>query len=68
MEITSFKLLSERIKKDINDAEIAELLTPDYPFFCKRVLIIDDYFTTYNKENVFLVHIDGGVREIAKMD
>ena len=60
------KLLSERIKKDVNDAEIAELLTPDYPFFCKRVLIIDDYFTTYNKENVFLVHDDGGVREITK--
>ena len=54
-------LLSERIKNDVNDPELAKLLTPDYPFFCKRVLIIDDYFTTFNKENVHLVHDPGGV-------
>ena len=55
------ELLSERIKNDVNDKELAQLLTPDYPFFCKRVLIIDDYFTTFNKENVHLVHDPGGV-------
>jgi cation diffusion facilitator CzcD-associated flavoprotein CzcO len=54
-------LLSERIKNDVNDQELAKLLTPDYPFFCKRVLIIDDYFTTFNKENVHLVNDPGGV-------
>ena len=54
-------LLSERIKNDVNDPELAKLLTPDYPFFCKRVLIIDDYFTTFNKENVHLVNDPGGV-------
>ena len=57
-------LLSERIKQDVKDPELAKLLTPDYPFFCKRVLIIDDYFTTFNKENVKLVHEPGGVTEI----
>ena len=55
------ELLSERIKNDVNDQELAKLLTPDYPFFCKRVLIIDDYFTTFNKENVHLVNDPGGV-------
>ena len=55
-------LLSERIRSDVKDPETAKLLTPDYPFFCKRVLIIDDYFTTYNKDNVKLVHEPGGVR------
>jgi len=54
-------LLSERIKNDVDDPELAKQLTPDYPFFCKRVLIIDDYFTTFNKENVHLVHDPGGV-------
>ena len=54
-------LLSERIKNDVNDPEVAKLLTPYYPFFCKRVLIIDDYFTTFNKENVHLVNDPGGV-------
>ena len=37
------------------------MLTPDYPFFCKRALFIDDYYTTFNKPNVQLVHDDGGV-------
>ncbi len=60
------QLLSERIKNDVNDPEVAKLLIPDYPFFCKRVLIIDDYFTTFNKENVKLVHEPGGVTEITK--
>ena len=59
-------LLSERIKNDVKDPETAKLLTPDYPFFCKRVLIIDDYFTTYNKDNVKLVHEPGGVTEITE--
>ena len=36
--------------------DVVILLTPDYPFFCKRFLIIDDYFTTYNTHNVKLVH------------
>ena len=55
------ELLSERIKNDVKDQELAKKLTPDYPFFCKRVLIIDDYFTTFNKENVHLVNDPGGV-------
>ncbi len=58
------RLLGERIKNDVDDPELAKKLTPDYPFFCKRVLIIDDYFTTFNKENVKLIHEPGGVTEI----
>ena len=40
------ELLSERIMNDVNDQELAKQLTPDYPFFCKRVLIIDDLIAT----------------------
>ena len=58
------KLLADRIKNDVHDPELAKKLTPDYPFFCKRVLIIDDYFTTFNKKNVKLVHEPGGVTKI----
>ena len=58
------KLLADRIKNDVHDPELAKKLTPDYPFFCKRVLIIDDYFTTFNKKNVRLVHEPGGVTKI----
>ena len=58
------KLLADRIKNDVHDPKLAKKLTPDYPFFCKRVLIIDDYFTTFNKKNVRLVHEPGGVTKI----
>ncbi|MFT4563155.1 MAG: cation diffusion facilitator CzcD-associated flavoprotein CzcO [Gammaproteobacteria bacterium] len=53
--------LREFIDNDVDDPELAKLLTPDYPFFCKRALFIDDYFTTFNKPNVTLVHDEGGV-------
>ncbi len=53
--------IAARIKQEVNDPELAEALTPDYPFFCKRALFIDDYYTTYNKPNVTLVNDPGGV-------
>ena len=53
--------LAEAIEKDVDDPKIAKLLTPNYPFWCKRVLFIDDYFTTFNKPNVTLIHDEGGV-------
>ena len=49
------------INAQVDDPELAKLLTPDYPFFCKRVLFIDDYYTTYNKPHVKLVNDPGGV-------
>ena len=45
----------------VKDPELVELLTPDYPFFCKRALFIDDYYLAYNKPNVTLVDDPGGV-------
>jgi len=49
------------IKNDVKDPELAKRLTPDYPFFCKRALFIDDYYTTFNKPHVTLVDDSGGV-------
>ncbi len=49
------------IKMAVKDPETARLLTPNYPFFCKRALFIDDYYTTFNKPNVTLVDDPGGV-------
>lgn len=56
--------LAARIQHDVEDPELVKLLTPDYPFFCKRVLFIDDYYTAYNKPNVTLVDDPGGVVRI----
>lgn len=53
--------LAATIKEQVNDPELIKLLTPDYPFFCKRALFIDDYYAAYNKPNVTLVDDSGGV-------
>lgn len=58
--------IATRIKQDVKDPELVEKLTPDYPFFCKRALFIDDYYTTYNKPNVTLVDDPGGVVRITE--
>ena len=54
------------IKMVVKDPELAETLTPDYPFFCKRALFIDDYYSTFNKPNVTLVDDAGGVIAVNK--
>jgi cation diffusion facilitator CzcD-associated flavoprotein CzcO len=59
-------VIAGRIKRDVEDPELAELLTPNYPFFCKRVLFIDDYYTTFNKSNVTLVNDPEGVASVTE--
>ena len=39
----------------MSDPELAATLTPDYPFFCKRALNIDDYYSTFNRDDITLV-------------
>ena len=53
--------IAERIRHEVHDPLIAAKLTPDYPFFCKRALFIDDYYTTFNNPKVTLVDDPGGV-------
>jgi len=53
--------LAEGIKQQVHDPALAAKLTPDYPFFCKRPLVIDDYYTTFNNPKVTLVDDPGGV-------
>jgi cation diffusion facilitator CzcD-associated flavoprotein CzcO len=53
--------LAQAIRQAVPDPELAARLTPDYPFFCKRALFIDDYYTAFNKPNVALVDDPGGV-------
>jgi len=58
--------IAKRIREEVEDPELAALLTPDYPFFCKRVLFIDDYYSTFNKSHVTLVNDPGGVVAVNK--
>lgn len=43
------------IKKQVNDPELRQKLTPTYQIGCKRVLIADDFYPTFNRANVHLI-------------
>jgi len=57
-------MIAAGIQAQVNDQEVARKLTPTYPFFCKRALFIDDYYTTFNRSNVTLIHDEGGVARV----
>jgi len=43
------------LDSQVPDGRLRELLTPDYAFGCKRVLISDDYYPALRRDNVELV-------------
>ncbi|PPK68960.1 NAD(P)/FAD-dependent oxidoreductase [Actinokineospora auranticolor] len=56
------KLAERNIHRAVKDPELAARLTPDYVMGCKRVLISNDYYPTFNRDNV---HLDtSGVAEV----
>ncbi len=49
------KLAEMFIKIQVKDKALAKKLTPDYTIGCKRVLISNKYYPTFNRKNVELV-------------
>ena len=49
------KLAEAFIRFQVKDPNIAKKLTPDYTMGCKRILISNRYFPTFNRPNVELV-------------
>jgi cation diffusion facilitator CzcD-associated flavoprotein CzcO len=45
----------EYIHREIDDPELAEKLTPDYSFFCKRPSFSNTFYATLNRSDVHLV-------------
>lgn len=43
------------LESQIEDPELREKFTPDYEFGCKRILRSDNFYPTFNRENVQLV-------------
>jgi cation diffusion facilitator CzcD-associated flavoprotein CzcO len=43
------------LERTVADARLRRVLTPDYPFRCKRVLLGDDYYRALQQDNVALV-------------
>ena len=58
------KLAEAFIKFQIKDKEIAKKLTPDYVMGCKRILISNKYYPTFNRKNVEL--ISDGIQEVTE--
>ena len=49
------KFAVEDISKQILSPRLREVLTPDYPVGCKRILISDDYYSALERDNVEVV-------------
>lgn len=54
--------LKRFIRAQVKDPETARRLTPDYRLGCKRIMVSNDYYPIFNRDNVEL--ITEGVREI----
>ncbi|WP_416897956.1 MAG: flavin-containing monooxygenase [Minwuia sp.] len=53
------EFVREKIHEIVEDAETAELLSPDNVIGCKRLCVDTGYYATYNRPNVDLVDISG---------
>lgn len=54
------KFITDKMKEQVDDPEIAELLAPDlddYPLFAKRPPLDQGYLQSFNRDNVHLVDI-----------
>lgn len=54
------KLYGEAVARIVKDPETAAALTPSHPFGCKRPIIDQGYYDTFNRDNVTLVDLRKG--------
>lgn len=54
----------DHLRSQVNDPALVEKLTPTFAFGCKRILRSDDFYPTFNRENVSL--ITEGIAEITE--
>jgi cation diffusion facilitator CzcD-associated flavoprotein CzcO len=47
-----------KLRKEVKDPELRRKLTPQYKLGCKRILVSDDYYPTFNRPNVHLITDD----------
>jgi cation diffusion facilitator CzcD-associated flavoprotein CzcO len=51
------KLYGEAVARIVKDPKTAASLTPSHPFVCKRPIIDQGYYETFNRDNVTLVDL-----------
>jgi cyclohexanone monooxygenase len=54
------KLYGEAVARIVKDPETAAALTPTHPFGCKRPIIDQGYYETFNRDNLTLVDLREG--------
>lgn len=47
-------LAKQHLRRQVRDTTLRKKLTPHYTIGCKRVLVSDDYYPTFNRDNVRL--------------
>ena len=58
-------LYGEAVARIVEDPETAAALVPDHPFACKRPIIDQGYYETFNRDNVTLVDLrKGAIRAV----
>jgi cation diffusion facilitator CzcD-associated flavoprotein CzcO len=58
-------LYGEAVARIVEDPETAACLVPDHPFACKRPIIDQGYYETFNRDNVTLVDLrKGAIRAV----
>ena len=59
------ELYGRGVARIVNDPETAASLVPTHPFACKRPIIDQGYYETFNRDNVTLVDLrKGGIRRV----
>ena len=53
--IYGLKLFHRYLKNCVPDPVLREKLTPDYPLGCKRILISDNFYQAFKRDNVSLI-------------
>jgi cyclohexanone monooxygenase len=62
------KLYGEAVARIVKDPQAAASLTPSHPFGCKRPIIDQGYYETFNRDNVTLVDLrKGPILEVTPM-
>lgn len=54
---TAQDFFRRKLKSLVRDPVTAELLTPDYPVGCKRIVVGTNFYETFNRPNVSLVNV-----------
>jgi cation diffusion facilitator CzcD-associated flavoprotein CzcO len=59
------KLYGEAVARIVKDPDTAAALVPDHPFACKRPIIDQGYYQTFNRDNVTLIDLrKAPIREV----